>query len=102
MSAAHPIAATADSPGTDGERRIGLFTIFRCTNYGAVLQAIALKRVLSRLFPDAAVEVINHWMDARDTHLLGNRFELLDSHVLDVDGRLLKICDLYRHPNGCL
>ena len=71
MSAAHSISAPADSSGTDGERRIGLFTIFRCTNYGAVLQAIALKRVLSRLFPDAAVEVINHWMDARDTHLLG-------------------------------
>ena len=57
--------------GYAGKRSIGLFTIFRCTNYGAVLQAIALKRILARLFPDAAVEVINHWMDPRDTHLLG-------------------------------
>ena len=52
-------------------RRIGIFTIFRCTNYGAVLQAIALRRVLGRMLPDADVEVIDHWMDPRDTHLLG-------------------------------
>lgn len=51
--------------------RIGLFTIFRCVNYGAVLQALALKHVLSRQFPDASVEIINHLMDPRDNHLLG-------------------------------
>lgn len=50
---------------------IGLLTIFRCTNYGAVLQAIALKRVLAELVPDVGIEVINHWMDPRDNHLLG-------------------------------
>lgn len=50
---------------------IGLLTIFRCTNYGAVLQAIALRRVLAELAPDAGIEVINHWMDPRDNHLLG-------------------------------
>ena len=52
-------------------RRIGLLTIFRCINYGAVLQAIALKRVLSELATDADIVVINHWMDPRDNHLLG-------------------------------
>ena len=51
--------------------KIGLFTIFRCVNYGAVLQAIALKRVLERLFPNSQVEVVNHLMDPRDNHLLG-------------------------------
>lgn len=51
--------------------KIGLFTIFRCVNFGAVLQAIALKRVLSELFPNATIEVINHLMDPRDNHLLG-------------------------------
>ena len=53
------------------KRRIGLFTIFRCTNYGAVLQAVALRRVLGKMLPDAEIEVIDHWMDPRDTHLLG-------------------------------
>ena len=51
--------------------KIGLFTIFRCLNYGAVLQAIALESVLMRLFPNAKVEIINHLMDSRDNHLLG-------------------------------
>lgn len=51
--------------------KIGLLTIFRCVNYGAVLQALALKHMLERLFPDATVEVINHLMDPRDNHLLG-------------------------------
>lgn len=51
--------------------RIGLFTIFRCVNYGAVLQALALKYVLTHQFPNATIEVINHFMDPRDNHLLG-------------------------------
>ena len=33
--------------------KIGLFTIFRCVNYGAVLQAIALKSVLRKQFSDS-------------------------------------------------
>ena len=40
-------------------------------NYGAVLQAVALKRVLEQLFPNSQVEVVNHLMDPRDNHLLG-------------------------------
>ena len=51
--------------------RIGLLTIFRCVNYGAVLQATALKEILSRQFPNATIDVINHYMDPRDNHLLG-------------------------------
>lgn len=51
--------------------KIGLYTIFRCTNYGAVLQAYALSRVLRRKFGEMAVDVINHLMDPRDNHLLG-------------------------------
>ena len=48
-----------------------LYTIFRCTNYGAVLQACALARVMRGLLGDGGVDVINHRMDPRDTHLLG-------------------------------
>jgi len=51
--------------------RIALYTIFRCTNYGAVLQALALSKKLRMIAGDDAVEVINHRMDPRDTHLLG-------------------------------
>ena len=48
-----------------------LYTIFRCTNYGAVLQACALAKVMRGLLGDGNVDVINHRMDPRDTHLLG-------------------------------
>ena len=51
--------------------RIALYTIFRCTNYGAVLQAYALARTLRAICGDGNVDVINHRMDPRDTHLLG-------------------------------
>ena len=51
--------------------KIALYTIFRCTNYGAVLQAYALARVLRGLYGEDAVDVINHRMDPRDNHLLG-------------------------------
>jgi len=51
--------------------RIALYTIFRCTNYGAVLQAYALARTLRAICGDGEVDVINHRMDPRDTHLLG-------------------------------
>lgn len=48
-----------------------LYTIFRCTNYGAVLQAYALARVLRGMFGEDSLDVINHRMDPRDNHLLG-------------------------------
>ncbi len=48
-----------------------LYTIFRCTNYGAVLQAYALARMLRGMVGDASLDVINHRMDPRDNHLLG-------------------------------
>ncbi len=48
-----------------------LYTIFRCTNYGAVLQAYALARVLRGILGEDSVDVINHRMDPRDNHLLG-------------------------------
>ena len=51
--------------------KIALYTIFRCTNYGAVLQAYALARVLRGILGEDAVDVINHRMDPRDNHLLG-------------------------------
>ncbi len=51
--------------------KIALYTIFRCTNYGAVLQAYALARVLRDILGEDAVDVINHRMDPRDNHLLG-------------------------------
>ena len=51
--------------------KVALYTIFRCTNYGAVLQAYALARVLRELLADGALDVINHQMDPRDNHLLG-------------------------------
>ncbi len=51
--------------------KTALYTIFRCTNYGAVLQAYALARTLRGILGDEAVDVINHRMDPRDTHLLG-------------------------------
>jgi len=51
--------------------KTALFTIFRCTNYGAVLQACALARVLRGILGEGAVDVINHRMDPRDNHLLG-------------------------------
>lgn len=51
--------------------RIALYTIFRCTNYGAVLQAYALARVLREILGEDAVDVLNHRMDPRDNHLLG-------------------------------
>ena len=51
--------------------KIALYTIFRCTNYGAVLQAYALARVLREMLGEDAVDVINHRMDPRDNHLLG-------------------------------
>ena len=51
--------------------KIALYTIFRCTNYGAVLQAYALARVLRDILGEGAVDVINHRMDPRDNHLLG-------------------------------
>jgi len=51
--------------------KTALYTIFRCTNYGAVLQACALSRVLRGMLGDGAVDVINHLMDPRDTHLQG-------------------------------
>ena len=54
-----------------GEMKTALYTIFRCTNYGAVLQAFALARTLRGMFGEDAVDVINHRMDPRDTHLLG-------------------------------
>lgn len=48
-----------------------LYTIFRCTNYGAVLQAVALARTMRSVLGEDAVDVLNHRMDPRDTHLLG-------------------------------
>ena len=51
--------------------KTALYTIFRCTNYGAVLQAYALARVLRGFLGEDAVDVVNHRMDPRDTHLLG-------------------------------
>ena len=51
--------------------KIALYTIFRCTNYGAVLQAYALARILREMLGEDAVDVINHRMDPRDNHLLG-------------------------------
>ena len=51
--------------------KIALYTIFRCTNYGAVLQAYALARVLREILGEDAVDVLNHRMDPRDNHLLG-------------------------------
>lgn len=51
--------------------KIALFTIFRCVNYGAVLQALAVRYVLSQHFPTATIDVINHFMDPRDNHLSG-------------------------------
>ena len=51
--------------------KIALYTIFRCTNYGAVLQAYALARILRDILGEDAVDVINHRMDPRDNHLLG-------------------------------
>ena len=51
--------------------KIALYTIFRCTNYGAVLQAYALARILRGILGEDAVDVINHRMDPRDNHLLG-------------------------------
>ena len=51
--------------------KTALYTIFRCTNYGAVLQAYALARVLRGMLGADGVEVINHRMDPRDNHLLG-------------------------------
>ena len=50
---------------------LALYTIFRCTNYGAVLQALALARTLRALPGGASVDVLNHRMDPRDNHLLG-------------------------------
>ena len=51
--------------------KVALYTIFRCTNYGAVLQAFALSRILRTRFGEEDVDVINHRMDPRDNHLLG-------------------------------
>ena len=51
--------------------KVALYTIFRCTNYGAVLQAYALARVLREMLADGILDVINHQMDPRDNHLLG-------------------------------
>ena len=51
--------------------KVALYTIFRCTNYGAVLQAYALARTLREVLGEDAVDVINHRMDPRDNHLLG-------------------------------
>ena len=51
--------------------KLALYTIFRCTNYGAVLQALALARTLRALPGVASVDVLNHRMDPRDNHLLG-------------------------------
>lgn len=51
--------------------KFALYTIFRCTNYGAVLQATALARTMRSVLGDDCVDVINHLMDPRDNHLLG-------------------------------
>ena len=51
--------------------KIGLFTIFRCVNYGAILQATALKYVLQKKFIGSRIDIVNHYMDKRDNHLLG-------------------------------
>ena len=51
--------------------KAALYTIFRCTNYGAVLQAYALARTLRGFLGEDALDVLNHRMDPRDNHLLG-------------------------------
>ena len=51
--------------------KIALYTIFRCTNYGAVLQAYALARTVRGMCGEEGLDVINHRMDPRDNHLLG-------------------------------
>ena len=51
--------------------KVSLYTIFRCTNYGAVLQAYALASTLRGILGESAVDVVNHRMDPRDNHLLG-------------------------------
>lgn len=51
--------------------KIAMLTIFRCVNYGAVLQALALRHVLSQHYPEATIDIINHFMDPRDNHLRG-------------------------------
>ena len=56
---------------SESRGRLALYTIFRCTNYGAVLQAFALTRVLRGIVGEDRLDVINHLMDSRDTHLLG-------------------------------
>ena len=52
-------------------KKIALYTIFRCTNYGAVLQAHALAKMLRAMLGEESIDVLNHRMDPRDTHLLG-------------------------------
>ncbi len=51
--------------------KTALYTIFRCTNYGAVLQAFALSHIMRSILGVDAVDVLNHRMDPRDNHLLG-------------------------------
>ena len=51
--------------------KTALYTIFRCTNYGAVMQAYALARTLRGIMGEDSVDVLNHRMDPRDNHLLG-------------------------------
>ena len=51
--------------------KAALYTIFRCTNYGAVLQAYALSRILRDFLGEDGIDILNHRMDPRDTHLLG-------------------------------
>lgn len=51
--------------------KTALYTIFRCTNYGALLQAYALAEVLRKICGEENVDVLNHRMDPRDNHLLG-------------------------------
>ena len=56
--------------------KTALYTIFRCTNYGAVLQAFALARTLRGMLGEDAVDVINHRMDPS--------FQVMSTHRSDL------------------
>ncbi|MDA3926405.1 MAG: polysaccharide pyruvyl transferase family protein [Kiritimatiellae bacterium] len=65
---------------------IGILTFHSQINYGGVLQAYALQKVLQDNGYD--VEVIDFWLTPENTHLLG---EWLDGHI-SIPKRVIRFC----------
>lgn len=76
--------------------KIGIITVHLCDNYGAVLQAYALKRTVECLVPKAIVELIDYrplrWQDAEKINFSRN----IKDNIIQLERMLFYKCEKRR------